>query len=83
MSQLRPDDEGWCGLEYIKSLCEETTTDLPPRKEEGSTTNFLKASEPYKEEDDTEVRALVKTQLWTWQAALDSDHPAPCRLGCR
>lgn len=61
MSQWRPDDEGWHGLEYTKSLYEETTIEFPPWSEEGSTTNFLKASEPHKEEEDIEVRALVKT----------------------
>ena len=48
-----------------------------PVKSKVPTTNFLKASEPHKEEEDIEIGALVETQLWPCQAALDSDpHPA-------
>ena len=48
-----------------------------PVKSKVPTTNFLKASEPHKEEEDIEIGALVETQLWPCHAALDSDpHPA-------
>lgn len=59
-SQLNPDDEGQCGLEYIKLLSKETTIALPPQKEEASTTNFLKSNELQEEEEDIEIKSTCK-----------------------
>lgn len=75
--QLRLGDEGWYGPEHIKSFYEETTTDFAPWKEEVLMTSFLKASGIHKEEEDTEVRAPMKTLLWPWLVTLDSDPSDP------
>lgn len=71
-ASVEVDDEGCCGLEHLNSFCEGTATDFPPQKEERSTTNFLKASEPHREEEEIQVRAPVKSLLWCWQLTLGS-----------